>query len=55
MARHIITTYSAIGRLKTPRALVTVTPRERMTGVATRSMPAENEWTHSRRGAWPTM
>ncbi len=53
MARHIITTYSAIGRLKTPRALVTVSPRSRTAGVATRSTPAENEWIHSSRGARP--
>ena len=45
--QHIITTYSAIGRLKTPRALVTVSPRSRTAGVATRSTPAENEWIHS--------
>ncbi len=55
MARHIITTYSAIGREKTPRALVTVRPRSRTAGVATRSTPAENEWIHSSFGARPTM
>ena len=55
MARHIITTYSAIGREKTPRALVTVRPRSRTAGVATRSTPAEKEWIHSSFGARPTM
>ena len=33
-ARIIIRTYSAIGRLKTPRALVTTSPRSRAAGVS---------------------
>ncbi len=54
VARITITRYSAIGRLNTPRALVTTTPRERASGVATFSTPAETEWIHRRSGAWPS-
>ena len=50
-ARIIISTYSAIGRLKTPRALVTTMPRSRAAGVSARSTPDVAEWTHDRRGA----
>jgi hypothetical protein len=50
-ARIIIITYSAMGRLKTPRALVITRPRSRLAGVRTRSTPADAEWTHARRGA----
>ena len=49
--RIIIRTYSAIGRLKTPRALVTTTPRSRAAGVSARSTPEVAEWTQLRRGA----
>ena len=49
IASDIITTYSAIGRLKTPRAFVTVSPRSRTTDVVTRSTPAEAEWIQRRR------
>ena len=41
MARIIMSTYSAIGRLKTPRAFVMTRPRDRPAGVRTRSTPAE--------------
>jgi hypothetical protein len=54
MASAIITTYSAIGRLKTPRALVTVSPRWRTAGVVTRSTPADAEWIQRSRGARDT-
>ena len=46
MARIIISTYSAIGSLNTPRALVMAMPRSRAAGVSTRSTPAVAEWTH---------
>ena len=49
-ARIIIRTYSAIGRLKTPRAFVMTMPRARPAGVRTRSTPADAEWTQARRG-----
>ena len=50
-ARIIISTYSAIGRLNTPRAFVTIRPRSREAGVSARSTPDVAEWTHFRRGA----
>ena len=50
-ARIIIRTYSAIGRLNTPRALVTTRPRSRAAGVSARSTPEVAEWTQLRRGA----
>ena len=50
MASTIIITYSAIGREKTPRALVIVRPRASAPGVRTRSTPAEAEWTQRRPG-----
>ena len=50
-ARIIIRTYSAIGRMKTPRALVTTMPRSRAAGVSARSTPDVAEWTQARRGA----
>ena len=49
--RIIISTYSAIGRLKTPRALVTTTPRSSAAGVRARSTPDVAEWTQLSRGA----
>ncbi len=55
MASDIITTYSAMGRLKTPRAFVTSSPRSRTAEVVTRSTPAEAEWIHRRRGERETM
>src|SRR4051812_47029477 len=51
LTRIIIRTYSAIGRLKTPRALVTTIPRSRAAGVNARSTPEVAEWTHDSRGA----
>ncbi len=50
-ASTIISTYSAIGRLKTPRAFVIVRPRVCPAGVRRRSMPAAAEWTQRRSGA----
>ena len=47
-ARIIIRTYSAIGRLNTPRALVTTRPRSRAAGVSARSTPDVAEWTQAR-------
>ena len=44
-------TYSAIGRLKTPRPFVMVRPRARPAGVMRRSTPAAAEWTQRRWGA----
>ncbi len=55
MASDIITTYSAIGRLKTPRAFVTVSARSRTAGVETRSTPADAEWIHRSFGERLTM
>jgi hypothetical protein len=55
MASDIITTYSAIGRLNTPRAFVTSSPRSRTEGVVTRSTPAEAEWIQRSRGERVTM
>ena len=46
--RIIIRTYSAIGRLNTPRALVTTRPRSRDAGVRARSTPDVAEWTQAR-------
>ena len=54
MASDIITTYSAIGRLKTPRAFVTTRPRSLTAGVETRSTPAEAEWIQRSRGVRAT-
>jgi len=51
MARIIISTYSAIGRLNTPRALVTTSPRSLAAGVRARSTPEVAEWTQLIRGA----
>ena len=50
-ARIIITTYSAMGRLNTPRALVTTSPRSSAEVVSARSTPEVAEWTQLRRGA----
>ena len=50
MASDVITTYSAIGRLKTPRAFVTIRPRSLAAGVETRSTPAEAKSIRRRRG-----
>ena len=50
-ARIIISTYSAIGRLNTPRAFVTTTPRSRAAGVRARSTPDVAEWTHDEAAA----
>src|SRR3974390_1322650 len=44
-------TYSATGRLNTPRALVITSPRARLQGVRTRSPPADAEWTQRSAGA----
>ena len=40
-----------MGRLNTPRALVTTSPRSRAAGVRARSTPEVAEWTHESRGA----
>ena len=53
-ARIMVITYSAIGRLKTPWALVTVSPRRRTHGVRTDSTPTETEWIQRSLGARPT-
>ena len=50
-ARIIIRTYSAMGRLNTPRAFVTTSPRSRAAGVSARSTPDVAEWTQDSRGA----
>ena len=49
--RIIISTYSAIGRLNTPRAFVTTTPRSRAAGVRAPSTPDVAECTHASCGA----
>jgi len=51
MASTIIITYSAIGALKTPLALVMTIPRSIAAGVNARSTPAVAEWTQVRFGA----